>query len=272
MNLFKFAAALCAAAPGFAVAHAALDGEAAPGHVSELAVRIGHGCDGLDVTGLEPELPEGFVGLRPMRKPGWTVAVCQFCGDVEVAWTDLAAPGQHHLDLPFPAPVLKVAGGVPVATDHHHAHAAAEGAAKIGDLAIANAFARAPAAPGGASAAYLTITTTGAADRLIAASSPDAARVELHDHVVDDAGVARMREVEAIDVRPDAPAELKPGGLHVMLMGPRADMAAGQAITLTLTFETAGEVTFDVPVIAAGRGQADAHGGHGQHHGHSHGN
>jgi copper(I)-binding protein/uncharacterized protein YcnI len=315
MNRTLFAAILCVATPGLALPHAALDGEVVPGNAAELSVRIGHGCDGMDVTAVEVELPEGLAGIRPMAKPGWDIAVDgrtirwsgaslsdahydrfpfraraaaevadgtpvpvrQFCGDVEVAWIEVAAPGQNPHDLPFPAPLLKVAGVAAAPADHHHGHgqAASEGAAALGDLTIADAYARAPAAPGGASAAYMTISTTGTADRLVAASSPDAARVELHTHILDDAGVARMREVEAIDVSRDAPAELKPGGLHVMLMGPRPDMAAGQTISLTLTFETAGEVTLQAPVIAAGRGQAAGHDhdhGHDHGHGHSHGN
>lgn len=312
MTRYLIAVALCAAAPSLAAAHAALDGEAVPGRAAELSVRIGHGCDGAPVTAVEVELPDGFAGIRPMAKPGWDIAVTgrtirwsggalddahydrfafrarasaevahetpvpvrQFCGDVEVAWIEIAAAGQDPHDLPFPAPLLKVAGAAVAGPDHGHAHGqahgSAEGAAMLGDLSVADAFARAPAAPGGASAAYMTIRTAGAADRLLAASSPDAARVELHTHTVDEAGVARMREVEAIDVAPDAPAELKPGGLHVMLMGPRADLEAGQTIALTLQFETAGEVTVAVPVVAAGRGQAAGH-DHSQEHNHDHG-
>jgi Uncharacterized protein conserved in bacteria len=112
---------------------------------------------------------------------------------------------------------------------------------------------------GGASAAYLTIETGGASDRLVAAASPAAARVELHEHILED-GVAKMREVAAgIPVAPDAPAVLEPGGYHVMLMGLTAPLAEGDAIDLTLTFEAAGEITVTVPV----RAMAAGHGGHG---------
>lgn len=131
---------------------------------------------------------------------------------------------------------------------HHHDE---KPAVTLGALTITDAFARAAAVPGGASAAYLTVSTAGAADRLLSAESPAAARVELHTHELDASGVARMREVPFIPVSVDAPAVLAPGGLHIMLMGLTAPLVAGDDIALTLTFETAGSVTLTVPVRAA---------------------
>ena len=145
---------------------------------------------------------------------------------------------------------LALLAAVPLAAhDHGHAHGAA---ITLGPLRVTGAYARAAAVPGGASAAYMTIETTGASDKLISAESPAATRVELHTHTVDADGVARMRQVPAISVAGDAPATLAPGGPHVMLMGLAAPLAEGDSISLTLRFETAGAVTFDVPVRAAG--------------------
>lgn len=145
---------------------------------------------------------------------------------------------------------------VPVAAQMSHgtSHATMqpEGAsAQLGPVSITGAWARAAAVPGGASAAYLTLTITGGSDRLIAAESDAAARVELHTHEVDANGVARMRQVEAIPVAAGAPAELKPGGLHVMLMGIGRPLAEGETIDLTLVFEKAGRVSLTVPVKPA---------------------
>lgn len=145
---------------------------------------------------------------------------------------------------------LALLSAVPLAAhDHGHAHGAV---VTLGPLRVSDAYARAAAVPGGASAAYMTIETTGAPDRLIAAESPAAMRVELHTHTVDADGVARMRQVPAIPVAGGAPAMLEPGGLHVMLMGLAAPLAEGDSVSLTLRFEAAGAVTFDVPVRAAG--------------------
>ena len=128
---------------------------------------------------------------------------------------------------------------------------------------VEGAFARAAAASGGASAAYMTITTEGAADRLIAAASPAARKVELHTHTLDDQGVARMRQVQAIAVEPGESTVLRPGGLHVMLMGLTQELAEGGTVDLTLTFEQAGDVTLTVPVVRVGGGMGHGGMGHG---------
>jgi copper(I)-binding protein len=61
-----------------------------------------------------------------------------------------------------------------------------------------------------------------------------------------------MRPVEAVEVTPGESTVLKPGGLHVMLMGLKAPLKKGKIFTLTLTFEKAGSV--DVAVEVQGPG------------------
>ncbi len=100
----------------------------------------------------------------------------------------------------------------------------------------------------------MSLSVAEGSDRLIAAASPAAERVELHTHTLDAQGVARMTRIEGIEVVAGSPTELRPGGLHVMLMGLTAPLAAGDAIDLTLTFEAAGDVTLRVPVRAVGGG------------------
>lgn len=100
-------------------------------------------------------------------------------------------------------------------------------------------------------AAYMTIRTTdGKPDRLLRAESPVAGKVELHTHIIEN-GIARMREVPAIDVPAGAAAELKPGGLHVMLLGVKGTLEDGKSAPLTLTFERGGTITLTVPVRKA---------------------
>ncbi|MDQ3056765.1 MAG: copper chaperone PCu(A)C [Pseudomonadota bacterium] len=45
-------------------------------------------------------------------------------------------------------------------------------------------------------------------------------------------GMSRMREVSELRVAPDDAAVLKPGGLHLMLMQPRAPLKAGSKIAV----------------------------------------
>jgi copper(I)-binding protein len=79
--------------------------------------------------------------------------------------------------------------------------------------------------------------------------------VELHTQAVE-GGVMRMRQVEAIDVTGDTTTQPRPGGLHIMLIGPKAPLREGTRFPSTLKFEKAGEVTLDVMVRAVKSGSA----------------
>ena len=115
------------------------------------------------------------------------------------------------------------------------------------DLVVNGAFARASPTPVATTGAvYLTITTA-QADRLIAIFTPAAAMAHLHESK-DENGVMKMKMLEALDIAPGQPAILKPGGMHIMLMGLKAPLKKGETIPLELTFEKAGTVQVLVPV------------------------
>ncbi|MFZ1414656.1 MAG: copper chaperone PCu(A)C [Defluviicoccus sp.] len=121
----------------------------------------------------------------------------------------------------------------------------------LGDLKIDHPWARASAGAAANGAAYMTITTAGTAtDQLVKAASPVADKVELHTHILD-GDVMRMRPVSGITVNVGEPAVLRPGGLHVMLIGLKEPLKQGGQFPLTLTFEKAGTVTVQVDVEAA---------------------
>ncbi|MCS6881866.1 MAG: copper chaperone PCu(A)C [Oscillochloridaceae bacterium] len=103
--------------------------------------------------------------------------------------------------------------------------------------------------PSGTSAAYMVLVNRGGAgDRLVSASTDVAEVVELHETKMVD-NVMQMAPVTGgIPVPANGQVELKPGGLHVMLIGLKRDLAAGETVRLTLKFERAGEVTVDAPV------------------------
>lgn len=188
--------------------------------------------------------------------------VIQSCGPSAIQWTQVATGDER---LSTPAPVVRVSG-----------EARADGDAAVfplGGLEIRDPWARESAGMAGAGAVFMTIGNAGGADRLVAASSPIADRVELHTHILDD-GVMRMREVEGgIAVADGGVTVLEPGALHVMLLGLREPLRSGMRFPLSLNFERAGSVTVDVevrPITAgAGGGGSDDHGHH--DHGHDHG-
>jgi len=126
-------------------------------------------------------------------------------------------------------------------------------------LAVHEPWARPTSPVATVGAAYMTITNHGTGpDRLLGASSPVAAEVQLHG-TTDDNGVMRMRPVENLEIAPHGSAALGPGGMHFMLMELAAPLVAGSRFPLTLKFERAGEVTVDV-VVQDGAG-AHAHAG-----------
>jgi hypothetical protein len=138
--------------------------------------------------------------------------------------------------------------------------ATAQEEVRAGDLLITQLWSRA-ARQGAQGAGYLTIANRGIApDRLLAASSPAAPRLELHTHIHEN-GVMRMREVPAIDIPAGQSVTLRPGGLHLMFIGLREELRQGAVVPVTLRFERAGEVRVEFAVQAAGaRGLGEGHG------------
>lgn len=118
---------------------------------------------------------------------------------------------------------------------------------KVGDLRIEHPYARAtvPHQPSGG--AYLNIENLGKQDdKLIAVASPVAKSVEIHTMSMD-GNVMRMREVPGIELKPAEKVTMTPGhGYHIMLIGLKQPLKAGDKFPLTLTFEKAGKVEVSV--------------------------
>ncbi len=118
---------------------------------------------------------------------------------------------------------------------------------RLGQLKIEYPYARATAPGQKAAGGFMKIENKGAADQLIAASSPVAGEMQLHTMAMD-GNVMKMREVKAIDVPANGSVELKPGGLHLMFMDIKTPLRAGEAVPVKLKFQKAGEVEIKVPV------------------------
>jgi copper(I)-binding protein len=122
--------------------------------------------------------------------------------------------------------------------------------ALAGDISVTDPYARAAGASAMAGAAFMEIMNAGPDDdRLISATSDVARKVELHTHIIGDDGVAKMVEVEDGFVIPAGGMHaLERGGDHVMFMGLNRSLDNGDMVTVTLTFEKAGEITVEIPV------------------------
>ena len=80
-------------------------------------------------------------------------------------------------------------------------------------------------------------------------SMPDA-RVELHQTVVDENGVARMQPVDKVCAGPGENLELKHGGYHIMIFN--AELEPGSTVELVLYFNNGDTLTVSLPVKAKG--------------------
>ncbi|HEX2256140.1 MAG TPA: copper chaperone PCu(A)C [Afifellaceae bacterium] len=140
---------------------------------------------------------------------------------------------------------------------------------QAGRIILETPWARAtpPGAP--TAAGYLTIRNAGAEpDRLLAAASPQAGRVELHETSIS-GGVARMRPLpQGLEIASGQTIVLEPGGRHLMFSELDEGLKAGESVPVTLTFAEAGELHVELPVvpIAAGPPSGGQGAGHGAGH------
>ncbi len=137
---------------------------------------------------------------------------------------------------------------------------------------VQDAWARATVANQSATGAFMKLTAP-VATRLVEVRSTAAGIIEIHEMKLD-GDVMRMRALDTLPLPAGQPVELKPGGLHVMLMDLKAQVKPGDAVPLTLVFEGADGKRFTQDVKATARAlgaQAPAPaGGHGSGHGAGH--
>ncbi len=147
-------------------------------------------------------------------------------------------------DLALTATLFGAAGAF--AGSHEGGHAMHE--MKHGAIQIQHPYARAvpPGQPN--SAAFMTLRNMGDADNaVVSASSPEAKVVELHTHTMED-GMMKMRRIEKIAIPAKGETVLKPGGLHIMLIGLKQQLKPGMKVSLTLNFTDGSETTVEAPV------------------------
>jgi periplasmic copper chaperone A len=106
-------------------------------------------------------------------------------------------------------------------------------------IEVDNAWVRATAAGQSATAAYVTISNGGGADRLIGVSSA-VGTASVHRATTED-GVARMRAEADLEIPAGSTVSLEPGGLHVMISGLNRPLEVGQSVALEFAFARSGK-------------------------------
>ena len=117
-------------------------------------------------------------------------------------------------------------------------------------IKIMDPYARAASPSAKSGAAFMMLMNHGTEDdRLIAATSDVAKKVELHTHIEDANGVMQMRhDPDGFEIPAGGSHALARGGDHVMFMGLNGAFEQGATVPLTLVFESGEEITLEVPV------------------------
>jgi periplasmic copper chaperone A len=147
----------------------------------------------------------------------------------------------------FLAGLLGIAASAAHATDY-----------KVGSLEINDPWSRATPKGAAVAAGYMKITNNGTTpDRLVSGSADVAPKFEVHEMAMD-GGVMKMRPITGgLEIKPGQSVELKPGSLHVMFVGLKKPLGAGDHVKAALVFEKAGTVNIDFDVRAMGAAPAD---------------
>lgn len=113
------------------------------------------------------------------------------------------------------------------------------------------------------SAAFMTVVNNSDEDvSIVKASSKVSKVVELHTHDMKD-GVMKMYQVPKIDIASKSQTVLKPGGLHIMLIGLHNPLKVGENVELTLELSNGETKTIIAPIKSVMGGMKH----HGNHHG-----
>lgn len=208
-----------------------------------------------------------IVGTLAGVEPGQTLYfdTVQSCSDEKVSWSDRPVDGQHAKN---PAPALKIVAGPAAAAHMGHMEMGdmpgmsgmapsgiadqAEAAAKAGAIAVSKPWIKAMLPGQKVGGGYLVIANDGKTDdELVSIASPAAEAVELHEMTMAN-DVMKMRKVDGgLAVPAGQSVALKPGGYHLMFSGVKKPFEAGETVPVTLTFEKAGTVELEVPVLPA---------------------
>lgn len=136
---------------------------------------------------------------------------------------------------------------------------------KAGSLEINDLWVRGSVPGQTNGAGYMMINNpSGASDRLLSAQSEASTRLELHTVLTED-GVAKMRQVEGIDIPANGSVKLVPGGFHMMFLQLTGPFKQGELVPVVLKFEKAGEIRVNFTVKPStynpGGASTQGHGG-----------
>ncbi|MFT5709188.1 MAG: copper(I)-binding protein, partial [Oceanospirillaceae bacterium] len=116
------------------------------------------------------------------------------------------------------------------------------------DVTIKDAYLRAVPPGQMMSAAFMQLTNnTDKALTIIGGSSEFVKSIEVHNHAKID-GVMKMRRVPGLTIEAGDTTVLKPGGLHIMFIGLKKMIKAGEDFRFELTFDDGTSQAVTLPI------------------------
>lgn len=134
------------------------------------------------------------------------------------------------------------------------------------EVKVTGAWARATA-PGQDSASIQCVLNSGKEARVIAVSSPAASSAELH-RMMQMNGMMMMHAVKALPLTANKPLDLAAEGYHLMLLGLKQPLKAGDSVAFSLTIEFADKHREQIDASADIKPLTAAAEGHEHHHHH----
>ena len=120
--------------------------------------------------------------------------------------------------------------------------------AQSATVTVRDAWVREAGAGRPTTAAFMILENKGAVLRaLLRGSASVGDTLELHEMKRDD-GMMRMSPVQRIEIPAHGEVALRPGGLHLMIVGLKAPLTATDSVARPLTFDDGSVLTLKAPV------------------------
>lgn len=110
---------------------------------------------------------------------------------------------------------------------------------------------RLAAVPGRPASGYFQLRISGDRGALLSVTSPQAARIEMHETMTH-GNMTAMRPLARVPVRDGELLEFAPGGRHLMLFDLDRRVPAGGRVTLVLHFERGAPETLSAQMVPTG--------------------
>ncbi len=170
-----------------------------------------------------------------------------------LAWAGLSAPPAAAHDAPTPGSRCAMSGMTEVVHGVAYVCRSSDGTARWSrglptsrsPLTVTDGWIKAVSS--GMTAAFGTVSNpTSRRVRIIGASSPLSAAVQLHEVVMGDSGMVMQERRGGFVIPAGGTLDLKPGGNHLMLMNVKRAITPGTLIPLTLITSTGGLIKTSV--------------------------